>query len=815
MTVRIERKDLSGSPGRGLPGVKIVAAVLALVAPALSSEPLLGTDHDVSKDDADPGARIYQQLCSSCHGKSGEGVQNEHASPLVGDKSVSQLAKYIAKSMPEDAPQMCKGEDAEKAARYIHDAFYSPIAQARNKAPRIELSRLTVRQVRNAIADLVGSFRAPLPQGGEQGLRGEYFNSRRPGDRRVLSRVDPQIKFDFGRDNPSRTKLGTQGFAARWQGSVIAPATGDYEFIVRTDHAVRFWLNDRDAPLIDRWVKSGDDTEFRASRFLIEGRAYPLRLEFTSRTQGVQNKVKKKEKPVKGFIELRWKLPRRPEEVIPALQLSPESASETFVVETPFPPDDRSVGYVRGTSISRAWDDATTAAAIETAAYVTEHLGDLAGVRKVDSDDENQLREFSRRFVERAFRRPLSTDQQELYVDRQFARAPDLETAVKRVVLLALKSPRFLYLDFGSDRPDAHSVASRLSFALWDSIPDEALRQAAKAGELLSRERVARQTERMIPDRRTRSKIRQFLHLWLDIEPVPDLAKDENHAPAFDEELASDLRTSLDLFLDDVIWGEGSDFRQLLLSSDLYLNGRLANYYGFDLPRDAPFQKIAARQAQRAGVVSHPYLMARFAYRDSSSPIHRGVFIVRGVLGRSLRPPPEAVAPLAADLHPELTTRQRVEQQTEPKVCQGCHGMINPLGFAFENFDAVGRYRDTERGKPIDASGWYELVSGEKTIFEGARDLAEFLATSEQAQGAFVLQLFHHLVKQPIFAYGVEMPKDFRESFAEQDFDVRKLIAQIATTAALAGLQSESTLDPGSGGRYDDRRRKSVRRRKF
>ena len=141
--------------------------------------------------------------------------------------------------------------------------------------------------------------------------------------------------------------------------------------------------------------------------------------------------------------------------------------------------------------------------------------------------------------------------------------------------------------------------------------------------------------------------------------------------------------------------------------------------------------------------------------------------------------------------------------------------MINPLGFAFENFDAVGRYRDTERGKPIDASGWYELVSGEKTIFEGARDLAEFLATSEQAQGAFVLQLFHHLVKQPIFAYGVEMPKDFRESFAEQDFDVRKLIAQIATTAALAGLQSESTLDPGAGGRYDDRRRKSVRRRKF
>ena len=145
--------------------------------------------------------------------------------------------------------------------------------------------------------------------------------------------------------------------------------------------------------------------------------------------------------------------------------------------------------------------------------------------------------------------------------------------------------------------------------------------------------------------------------------------------------------------------------------------------------------------------------MASFAYTATSSPIHRGVFIARSVLGRVLRPPPEAVAPLAADLHPDLTTRQRVTLQTKPESCQSCHGMINPLGFTLEHFDAVGRYRKEEKGRPIDATGSYETRAGEVVKFEGVRELAAFLAGSEETHTAFVQQLFHHLVKQPVRAY--------------------------------------------------------------
>src|SRR5439155_15666147 len=219
-------------------------------------------------------------------------------------------------------------------------------------------------------------------------------------------------------------------------------------------------------------------------------------------------------------------------------------------------------------------------------------------------------------------------------------------------------------------------------------------------------------------------------HAWLRIDRVQEITKDSKRLLGFDAATAADLRTSLNLFLDDVAWGEKSDFRQLLLADQVYLNGRLAKFYGADLPEDAGFEKVALDPGRRAGVLTHPYMLAAFAYNAESSPIHRGVFLARGVLGKPLRPPPDAFTPLAADLHPMLTTRERVDLQTKPQACVGCHGMINPLGFTLENFDAVGRFRETDNGKPIDSTGFYQTRTGEVVKFTGPRDLAAFLAGS-------------------------------------------------------------------------------------
>jgi len=739
-------------------------------------------------DDKAAGARVYAEKCASCHGASGEGSK-EYGKPLAGSKSIGQLARVIEETMPEDDPGTCVGEEARSVAAYLHDAFYSKTAQARNKPARIELSRLTVRQYRNAVTDLVGSFRGQGTWGNERGLKGEYYKSRRVGRNadRVIDRLDPEVRFDFGTVGPApeSDKFKPYEFAAQWRGSVLAPETGEYEFIVRTDNATRLWVNDPDRPLIDALVKSGDDPEHRQTIYLLGGRAYPIRLEFVKSKQGVNDSEDKKAKapPVKASISLEWKPPHRTAEVIPSHCLSPADFPMSFAVETPFPPDDRSVGYERGTSVSKAWDQAATDAAIEATAYIAGHLRELSGARDDAADRKEKLREFCLKLAERAFRRPLTDDQKKTYVDRQFEQAADPEAAVKRSCLLVLKSPRFLYRELGNG-PDSYDVASRLSFGLWDSLPDAPLLEAAAGGRLATREQLTQQAERMLGDLRARSKVREFFLQWLKVDQVPDIAKDSEKYPGFDQAVASDLRTSLDLFLDDVAWGDAPDFRRLLLADDLYLNGRLAKFYGADLPADSPFRKVKPAEGGRAGVLTHPYLMSNFAYTSTSSPIHRGVFIARSVLGRSLRPPPEAVAPLAPDLHVGLSTRERVALQTSPKACVSCHEMINPLGFGLENYDAIGRFRGEEKGKPVDACGTYEPPSGDPTQFTGARELAAVLASSDETHSAFVEQFFHHLVKQPIRAFGPDRQAELTRSFASGDFNIRKLMVDIVAGSA-------------------------------
>jgi hypothetical protein len=302
---------------------------------------------------------------------------------------------------------------------------------------------------------------------------------------------------------------------------------------------------------------------------------------------------------------------------------------------------------------------------------------------------------------------------------------------------------------------------------------------------------MVRQSERMVSDPRARSKLREFFLQWLKVDQVPDLAKNRMQYPDFDEATAADLRTSLELFLDRVVWSEPSDFRQLFLDEELDLNGRLARLYGADLGADSPFRQVVEKGRARAGVLTHPYLMATFAYAESSSPIHRGVFLARNVLGRTLRPPPEAFAPLPAELHPGLTTRERVSLQTKQEACAKCHSLINPLGFTLEHYDAVGRFRVEEKGRPIDATGSYVGTSGAAASFSGERALAEYLANSDDAHAAFVEQLFHHLVKQPIRAYGPKAELDLQASFRDHAFNIRKLVIEIAATAAYLPNQEE------------------------
>ena len=759
--------------------------LLTAVGLAAAGRPAAAAEH--------PGLAVYAAHCVRCHGAAGAGTP-EVPDPLTGDLSPNQLAAYIDETMPEDDPSLVNGADARAVAEYIHAAFYSPIARDRNRPARVELARLTVRQYRAAVADLVAGFRAPIPDDGpERGLKGEYFHDRRFNRDKdlVMERVDPTVDFDFGTEGPDPERFEPKRFAIRWTGSVVPPETGHYEFVVRTAHSVTLAVNDagNEPPLVDAYVQSGDRTEHRGTIFLLGGRPYPLRLEFSKANQGVDKK--EQEQDSRAAIALLWKPPHGTLETVPSRCLVPDSSPPVCVLTTPFPPDDRSIGYERGSSVSKDWFAAASAAASETAAYVLDHVDPLAGTRPAAADRVAKLRAFAATFAARAFRRPLTPDLAALVVERPFADAPDPDTGLRRSILLALGSPRFLFRE-PPDAADPWAVAARLSFGLWDSLPDAPLRQAADRGELATAAQVRGQAERMVADRRTRAKLRDFLLAWLRVDHGPELSKDQALGGGFTPDAAGDLRTSLLLLLDDVIAGTdaagGADFRRLFTADEVWINGRLAPLYGADLAADAPFTPLRLDDGRRAGVLSHPYMMSVLSYTAATSPIHRGVFLARSVLGNVLRPPEEAVTPLAPAAHPDLTTRERVALQTRSVACQTCHTMINPLGFALEEFDALGRHRTVEpsgdAARPIDASGSYLPRTGPEATFTGARELAAYVAASPDAHEAFVQSLFHAVVKQPARAWGPDTLGNLCRAFAAGGCDIRRLLVDIMEVAA-------------------------------
>ena len=753
----------------------LLPMVAAVVLPAQAKQAAKSAD----------GRKLFEQRCSSCHGVDGQGAA-AHPRPLTGPLSVKELAAFIKRSMPP-GPKKCPAVDADKIAPYIYGAFYSPLAQERVRPARIELARLTVRQFRNAVADLISGFHPAIPSSATHGLHADYFKGRsRDTANRVIERIDPDIRFEFGTEAPSKKDFDPRNFSIVWQGSVLAPDTGEYEFSIHSKHSCQLWINDSRYPIVDGEVRSAGDADPKGSITLLGGRAYALRMVFTKATQGVDDANKKNPKPSgPAYVTLRWRRLNHVDEPVPTQFLFPDTAPKTFVVTSPFPPDDRSTGYERGNSVSKEWDDATTTAAIETAGYVVKNLAEVTGVPDNAKDREERLKAFSRQFLEQAFRRPLTDELKRTYIDKQFLAAATFEGAVERVVILGLKSPRFLYRELAPRDRDGFFVASQLSFGLWDTIPDPELEEAAAKGQLSSPDQITAQAARMTHDNRAWSKLRQFLLLWLKVDEVPDIVKNPLHFPGFDAATASDLRTSLELFLQNTAWSDASDYRDLMVSNKQFFNGRLAQLYGGNLPPDAPFQEVPLDPGQRAGVITHPYLLSRFAYYDGSSPIHRGVLIERNLLGRTLSPPPANFVPLAASAHPDMTTRERVSLQTKPEFCNKCHGIINPLGFTLERFDAIGKLRDSENGKPIDASGFYRARNGAVVKFSGAKELAGYLAGSDDARNAFVEKLFLNVAKQPALAFGPTKLADLQHAFAKNQYSIRRLLVEMAAATAL------------------------------
>jgi cytochrome c553 len=759
------------------------------------------------------GKTIYSNQCASCHGEKGQGVEGKYKQSLTGDLTVESLAEVIEGTMPDQDPDLCVAEDADAVAKYIYEAFYSPAAQARQATP-LELTHRTNLQYKNAIADLAARFSGKIwiNEGLlDRGMKGKYYSSRNFDTTKSMGeRVDPKIEFDFGSGSPFSPEVEMEEFGIQWFAALKVEETGLYDFFVDSPNGIRLFVNDPRTPVIDAWVSTGGD-EHEASVYLLGGHYYLVKLEMFKYQEDAAS------------ISFKWRPPHGKLETVPTEKLLPMWAPLVVVSDTVLPPDDSSTGYPRGTSVSKAWLEATSESAIQFANRMLSDQEKYFQISKDDPEKEEKLKKFCRRLAKFAFSRPLSEEQLDLYVNSQFESAESSEAAARQSIILTLSSPRFLYPELGVAEPDDYLIASRLALLFWDSIPDQELWSAASGANLSQTWGIQNQLDRMLDDPRTRAKIRGFFHHWLEMNS-DDLTKDKELYPEFNKEIAMDLRRSLELFLDDVVWTGNSDYRRLYESNEIYVSELMADYYKIQPPTEGfvpegvvdevfedevatsvkspkavddfdGFKKVELATEQRAGILTHPYLMTELAYHRTTSPIHRGVFVARRLIGRALKQPPENFEPLKEDFDPTMTTRERVAHQTKDSSCMTCHSFINPLGFSLEGFDAVGNIRETEKDKPIDSSSLYSSETDQEYSLTGAKDLANYLVDSEKVQRNFIKHLFQHLVKHPPRAYGTGTLDLLHQSFVQNEFSIKILIKDIAKITALHGTEAAAKLE--------------------
>ncbi|MEM9365162.1 MAG: DUF1588 domain-containing protein [Planctomycetota bacterium] len=788
---------------------KLACFVFLLV----SSQPgvVLAESHIPSLDDATAarvkiGAAIYAESCLHCHGMMGRGVEDAYPDSLAGDASVGELVAIIAETMPEEDPDACVAKDAEAVALYVYHTFYSEAARLRNRPPRVVLQRLTANQLRQSLSD-VFAYRGQVANTSWQaeqelrGLEGTYYTTQKwKKEDRKIERVDAVVDFDWGTDGPDGKPAGEgdvingQDFHAHFEGGLRAPRTGLYEIVVRCTTSFKMYLGHHDHELIDNHVQSEGREEFRRRVRLTGGRVYRVQIDLYQRKR-------KNDKPP-SRIQLAWIPPGGVEEIIPSQYLHPEWSPSVLLLESELPPDDRTYGYERGIAVDSAWDNAVTDVAFEFADHCFDSLWpDYLRSRKKDkADRRTQLRDFLGEIVGTAHRGTLDQVTRERVIEESMAAGEDESWIIRRAVLLAIKSPRFLYPALDSDRPASLRAANRLALVMHDSVPAKWLLDAARDRDLTKPQARREAAWRLLDDARTRAKFRDMMDEWLHLREADSLIKDKAIFAGFDASVVSALRRSLDRFIDETVWSEASDFRQLVAADWTYSCSKLARYFGDSWqPADASAAAVDGFFCSHhdpqvhCGVLTHPLVMATLSYHDSTSPIHRGVFLIRQVMGRTLRPPNAAFSPLSQDLHPDLTTRQRVELQTGAEGCQICHQKINSLGFALENFDATGRFRERDNGKKVDAKGSYVTREDVCVPFNGGRELAAMVSTSADAHRGFVNRMFQHFVKQAPGAYGSETLDRLTDRFQQSQFHIQELLIEIAVIASEPNPSGDAT----------------------
>ena len=414
------------------------------------------------------------------------------------------------------------------------------------------------------------------------------------------------------------------------------------------------------------------------------------------------------------------------------------------------------------------------------------------------SDEKACARRIAANLARGAFRRPVTTaDIDSLLPYFDSGRAAGFDAGVEQMVAAILVSPEFLFraiktpVRLKPDTPNAPAfalsdleLASRLSFFLWSQGPDEALLKIAAAGKLRAPEALQAEALRMLKDRRAANLVRNFALKWMDLDNLREAEPDPNLFPTFNDQLRKDLSTEVESFVGSVLL-EDRNVGDLLTADHTFLNERLARHYGVRSVLGPQFRRVTLGDPQRFGLLGKGAVLLKTSYGDRTSPVLRGAWIMDKLMGTPPTPPPPDVdtdlsQPKGA---PPKTLRARLESHRSKPGCNQCHGVIDPIGLAMENYDAIGRWRDRDaeadaaidaktvlpNGRPVD--GPSELRDG---LF-GGRDL--FVR-------AFTEKLMMYAVGRELEYFDMPQVRAVVRGAAAQDYRLSAIVSGIVTSDA-------------------------------
>lgn len=413
-----------------------------------------------------------------------------------------------------------------------------------------------------------------------------------------------------------------------------------------------------------------------------------------------------------------------------------------------------------------------------------------AALLSCEDPDSSCVRTILARFLPRAFRRPVDPNVLETWLGLyerlrvEYAHDDALAATLKAILL----SPYFLFRIEPEAAPtsseplyvDDYSLASRLSYFLWASSPDEELFALASTGALQDEAELMRQLERMLDDPKSDSLVEDFAGQWLFVRAIDQFQPQSDVFPSFDEGLRSSMKRETELFLQDVI-ARRAPIEEILTAPHTFVDARLAAHYGL-LHRGDGFVRASLADSPRRGILSHGSILLVTSPPERSSPVLRGVFVLDQLLCTPPPPPPPNVeafeAPSSGD---GSTLRQRLELHRANPECAGCHDLIDPLGLPLESYDGIGAYRSQDNGQPIDTA----TILTDGTRVANAAELSSAVAKDPRFSTCMLEQLMTYALGRSFHGPdGVAYVAALRERAATDGGTVDALLRTVVTSEA-------------------------------